>query len=89
MTQMTTRPTLTPEELRARRERLGVSCRHLSALLYLSSGTVGHWEVGRRPIPPYAIRLLEWAEEALAARPQRPRRALRRCNTRCRGPATV
>ena len=70
MTQTTTRPTLTPEELRARRVRLGVSCRQLSALLYLSGGTVGHWEAGRRPIPPYAIRLLEWAEHALAARRQ-------------------
>jgi len=68
MTQTTTRPRLTPEELRARRERLGLSPEALSGLLLLSRSTVRHWESGRYPVPPYATRLIEWAELTALAR---------------------
>ena len=61
-------PALTPAELRARRERLGLSPEELASLLYLSHATVRHWETGRRAIPPYATRLLEWAELTAPAR---------------------
>ncbi|MFT4187343.1 MAG: helix-turn-helix transcriptional regulator [Aeromicrobium sp.] len=42
---------MTPVELQARREALGMTQASLAALLGVTQGSVSHWEARRRPIP--------------------------------------
>ena len=53
-----------PEDLRRRREALGLSQEQLARVLQVSAMTVSRWERGVNPIPP----LLPLALEALEAR---------------------
>lgn len=48
-----------PKEVRATRQRLGVSAEVFARLLGVSSKLVEHWEQGRRTPSPLAARLLD------------------------------
>jgi len=53
-------PTMTPDEFRALRLKLGYRYRSdLAAALGVSKRAIEHWEYGRRKIPGSVIKLLE------------------------------
>lgn len=45
-------PPLSPDDLRGRREALGLSRVGVATALGISEGALRHWETGRKPIPP-------------------------------------
>lgn len=52
---------MTPKEFRELRERLGFQTRgELAEAMGVSRYCIEHWEYGRRPIPAYAQKLLEY-----------------------------
>jgi len=49
---------MTPEQLKRRRARMGLTQSDLSKALGVALTTVGRWEIGQRRIPEMAVRLI-------------------------------
>lgn len=52
------RPTMTPDDFRAARMKLGLSQQQLGARMGVGKRTIYHWEFGSRRIPPIAVYFL-------------------------------
>ena len=50
---------MTPEQLKRRRARMGLTQSDLSKALGVALTTVGRWEIGQRRIPEMAVRLID------------------------------
>jgi DNA-binding transcriptional regulator YiaG len=50
---------MTPEQLKARRARLGLTQTALAEKIGVTWSTVARWETDQRPIPAIAVRLLD------------------------------
>lgn len=65
-------PTMTPNEIRARRQGLGLTRAQFCEMVKISMRTYDHWEVEPdkshfRPAPSYLEPLFEYAEMMIAA----------------------
>lgn len=54
--------TMTGDELRIKREELGMTQEQLAVVLGVASNTVARWERGERSIPPYLTLALQTVE---------------------------
>ena len=74
----TTHKTLTPDDLRSVRAKLGVTQRGLAKMLATTNDTVASWEQGRRPINLIStFAILHLFCDQKPKRAPRPRRAAR------------
>ena len=55
---------MTPDEFKARQEKLGLSNRAVAELTRRSEQSVSNWRTGRQAIPAYVGVLLDHAETA-------------------------